>query len=355
MSSRIETEKKYFCINNDELLNEIEANKLKLVSKGKEIDEYFTDINSEYIRNRTCLRIRKTDDKCEVTFKGKSNDFNNSFCKLESNYEIDEEKYEDIVNLFSNLGYYSYVIVNKSRYTYEIKEDKYCYSVMVDNIEDVGDFVEFELVCEEDDYDETELRNKLNSFIHRFSESILEEASLAYRDYVALKKYNDYVPKNTIKGIHLNLDSFLKNYEKTFYNYYKNIIKDSKHINTKLQGFRENIYDIEEPQKEEIESYFDNIKIHDSKFIILFELLKQLKIKNMNIVLSTNCSEIFISEFLKKVFKTSIVDKIIYLNNNKAVYNELKKYEIDLNSYFNITKLDLKETNSLLLVIINNL
>ena len=41
-----------------------------------DVDEYFTDINSEYIKNRTCLRIRKTNNKhMEITFKGKSRKF----------------------------------------------------------------------------------------------------------------------------------------------------------------------------------------------------------------------------------------------------------------------------------------
>ena len=88
--------------------------------------------------------------------------------------------------------------------------------------------------------------------------------------------------------------------------------------------------------------------------IILFELLKQIKEKGLDIVLTTNCSKSFINNLLLKVFKKNVVDRIIYLNNNKAIYNELKKYNIDLNNYFNISKLDLKNTNSLLLVIINN-
>ena len=57
MGSRIETEKKYFCINNRELLEKIKILDYKLVSEGNEVDEYFTDINSEYIKKRTCLSI----------------------------------------------------------------------------------------------------------------------------------------------------------------------------------------------------------------------------------------------------------------------------------------------------------
>ena len=63
MSKRIETEKKYFCANSEELISKIDALGFKLVSNSLESDEYFTDINSDYVRTRTCLRIRKTDKK----------------------------------------------------------------------------------------------------------------------------------------------------------------------------------------------------------------------------------------------------------------------------------------------------
>ena len=43
------------------------------------------------------------------------------------------------------------------------------------------------------------------------------------------------------------------------------------------------------------------------------------------------------------------------LNNNKAIYSEIKKNGLDLVNYFNIAKLNLEQTNSLLLIIINNL
>ena len=101
MSSRIETEKKYYCVNNRELLEKIKMLNYKLISVGNEVDEYFTDINSEYIKKRTCLRIRKSNNNMEVTFKGKSKDFSSSFTKLESNFKMNPQNYDNFVNLFS--------------------------------------------------------------------------------------------------------------------------------------------------------------------------------------------------------------------------------------------------------------
>ena len=351
MSKRIETEKKYFCANSEELISKIDALGFKLVSNSLESDEYFTDINSDDVRTRTCLRIRKTDDKMQVTFKGKSKDFSNSFCKLESNYSVSIDSYNDFINLFSNLGFYSYTIVNKNRYTYQTNDKKYKYSIMVDNIDELGGFVEFELICEEETFDEFDLRTRLNKFISKFSDLNLEEATLPYRDFIAQKVYNDYLPKKGMYGVHLNIDSFLKKYEKDFYNYYKTVVK-SKSL--KLQAFRGNIYDLSEEERDKLNTYFDNIRIHDTNFVVMFELLKQIKSLGLNIILSTNCNELFVSVLFNKIFKKEVIDKIIYLNNNKAIYSELLKNNIDLKCYFNISKLNLKETVSVLLVIINN-
>ena len=358
MSVRIETERKYYCSTPELLVEKLKILKFKLVKSGTEIDEYFTDINSEYIKNRTCLRIRKSDvSQMEITFKGKSRDFSNTFSKLESNFKIDNNNYDNLINLFSAIGYYSYTIVNKKRSTYKIEEESFTYSVMIDTIDELGGFVEFEILSKTNEYDEDMLKGKLNKFVELFSSINLEEANLPYRDFVAQKMYNDVLPKKSIEGLHLNLDKFLKTYEKEFYKYYKSLIEKELNSSIKWRAFKDNVYNpiINPDIERKFDIYFESLKIKDSSFILLFQLLNQLKDKNIKIILSTNCNSTFINSLLNKVFITSTIDKVIYLNNNKTIYAELKKYDIDLSHYFNINGYDLKQTNSYLLVIINNL
>ena len=117
MKIKVETEKKYYCVKPERLLKLAMDLGFVEVKKVKEIDEYFTDINSEYIKNRTCLRIRKCDNKLELTFKGKSSTLEH-FCKLENNISCNASEYDNLVNLLSSIGYYSYVIVEKDRMIY---------------------------------------------------------------------------------------------------------------------------------------------------------------------------------------------------------------------------------------------
>ena len=79
-----------------------------------ENDEYFTDINSEFIENRTCLRIRKTNNKdMEITFQGTSLALLGQYCQLENNISTDINEYDNLVSLVTALGCYSYCKVEK--------------------------------------------------------------------------------------------------------------------------------------------------------------------------------------------------------------------------------------------------
>ena len=120
MKIKVETEQKYYCFNPEKLIEKINELGFNELNKKSESDEYFTDINSEYIANRTCLRIRKTNNsKMEITFKGKSSSLLGKYCKLENNISADIGEYENFVNLFTSLGFYSYCEVIKERLTFE--------------------------------------------------------------------------------------------------------------------------------------------------------------------------------------------------------------------------------------------
>ena len=83
MLIKIETEEKYYCLDSKKLIERIKELGFAELDSKVESDEYFTDINSEFIENRTCLRIRKTNkSRMEVTFKGKSISLLGQYCKL---------------------------------------------------------------------------------------------------------------------------------------------------------------------------------------------------------------------------------------------------------------------------------
>lgn len=201
MAKRLEIEQKFYFKDIKSLYDLLSKNNLtkKESENISDSDEYFTDIDSEYIKNRTCLRIRKTNNtNMEITFKGKSINFSNFYAKSENNINIDINDYSNLVDMLGSLGFYSYTTVTKSREVYNKIEDNIEYNVMIDKVEGICSFIEFELLSDESIGIEN-LTNKLNQFIENFKSLNLEKAMLPYRDYSAKTIYENYLKdKDTI-------------------------------------------------------------------------------------------------------------------------------------------------------------
>ncbi len=210
-NTKYQIEKKFFCDNSDDLIYKVLENHMKLVDISYETDQYFTDIESEYIKNKTCLRIRKVNSKnMEITYKGASKEFTNLYAKCETNINLDIKNYEGVVELLSNLGFYNYVTFDKTRKTYSTKKDDIIFNVMIEDIKGLGSFVEFEILSSVEGIDIEHLKNKLNEFVDNFSSLKLREAILPYRDFVAREIYNKNV-KRDFKRILLDIVDIIPN------------------------------------------------------------------------------------------------------------------------------------------------
>lgn len=225
MTKRIEIEQKFFCKDTKKLEQFILVQNFDLKNCQVEQDEYFTDMDCKFVKNRTCLRLRKTDNQTlELTFKGKSFNYKSFYAKRESNIALNLDEYDDLLMMLFSLGYYSYSVVNKKRKTYSKIVDNLTYNIMMDEIEGIGSFVEFELLtnteCEKDN-----LLKKLDSFVTIFKKLNLEEADLPYRDFVAEKLYYSILPKENLKAVFLDLDGTLINSEQLFFKSFQKVLK----------------------------------------------------------------------------------------------------------------------------------
>ena len=241
MSKRIEIEQKFYCNNHDKLLQTIQNNGLSKCSERFESDEYFTDIDSIYIKNRTCLRIRNVNNEyLELTFKGKSKELTNNYAKIENNINLEISNYDSVVGLLYSLGYFSYSIVKKERIVYTKKEDDLEYNVMIDKIENLGDFVEFELLYYDSEKDMAYLQGKLNDFVKEFEILNFESANLPYRDFVAHKTYISILPQNKLNAILFDLDGTLINSEQKFFESFRHVIASKYNYNITYKEYETN-------------------------------------------------------------------------------------------------------------------
>lgn len=350
MAKRIEIEKKFYLKNIEKLIKIIEENNLNLINTNNEIDEYFTDINNNFIKNRTCLRIRKTNNEdMELTFKGKSLEFNNFYAKTENNINIKINEYNNLLSLLKSIGYLSYTIVDKTRVTYSKKEENIEYNVMIDNIKSVGHFVEFEILSH-DEFDDTEkLKDKLENFVNLFKSIEFESADLPYRDFVAEGIISKIKSTNDLECLLFDLDGTLINTEYAFYLSFKDVLSEQYGVNISLEQYveeelnkdtnlinslkekkliKDNIKeeDIMEKVYEDYEKRFKNI-ITSLDSILNFELLTKLKEKGLKLGLVTTSKNKFI-EVLKSNLKINdIFDCIITRDDVKNLKPSSEAYE----------------------------
>lgn len=304
---RVETEKKYYCNDIKKLIRIATSLDFKLLSSKNEIDEYFTDIDSGYIKNRTCLRIRKTNnEKMEITFKGKSNTLTNLYSKLENNIDAYIDEYDDYVKLFYNLGYHSYVIVDKDRITYSYSDNNYEYNIMIDSISCIGSFVEFEILSSKEI---DSLEKKLERFIDKFKSVKLEEVNEPYRDIVAKNILTGMKNGNIVDKIYINIDSILLKYERDFYNKYNDVSIIDEYFN--------NISSIDDLHfimylLNKINYNISYITKFDEKFLINLFLKNKYDINKLSIVKKINDSNYL---YVDGTYK-EIVSKLLVINNN---------------------------------------
>ena len=335
---RVETESKYYCIEPEKLINYCEKLGLKKIDDITENDEYFTDLNSIFIKNRTCLRIRNTNNRdTEITFKGKSLELLGQYSKIENNIKVDSNEYNKFVSLFTSLGYYSYVNVNKERIIYNYPNEEYEYNLMIDKLDGIGGFVEFEIIADNNNYQKELLREELNNFVRKFKDFNLIEATEPYRDIVAKSIYKEKV-LNKNKDLYLDIDTIVLDLEKDFYKKYKENIE--KALNNKIKwGYYRSIND---PFIEEyINEYFDNIIFDTNELLAIFKLLNEINYHKFYI---TKANKLFYKGLLKKIgINIDINNELINESNtNKSI---LKKSVVLSNS--------LKETIQNILIIIN--
>lgn len=333
MAKRIEVEQKFFCKHILNLQKLLLQNGFKKIKKLTERDEYFTDINSAFIKNRTCLRLRVTNNsKMELTFKGQSSDLNSSYAKRENNIPVSKMHYNDIVSMLFSLGFYSYSIVNKQRQTYSKKQGTLIYNVMIDELIDIGSFIEFEILSSEEK-NIAFLMDKLDTFTQLFKELKLVEAHMPYRDFVAQNLFNKIKPAGNFKAVCLDLDGTLINSEKVFFESYKKTLSELFGVKISKNDYK--THELEKnahllPYLKETGKIPSTVKTkevmniiyknYEKNFISLlssqevlftFSLLKQLKKKKIKVALVTTCKKHFLSILFDKLDAHAIFDCVI--------------------------------------------
>ena len=329
----LEVEEKFYLNDAEALKNKIkETSFIKSNKIDHEIDTYFSDIDGEFIKNRTCLRFREKDDDMEITYKGKSVSFGNSYAKVEKNIKIDSIQKDNFEDLFKSLGYFPYSVVDKKREGWSLSNNNINHNIFIDEVKGCGSFVEIEAIADSKYKDISEVIKENKKIISLFKDQINQEAKMPYRDFVAEYLYKNKLNGSNINTILFDFDDTLVPTEEIFFDSYNrtsiaefgeylefkdykekeiskdaslfNVLKDKhKDVSINESDFMEKVYS---DYRVSIETLFDREEV-----ILHLNLIKKLRDKGFKFGIVSSSKREFIEKILGHFGKQDLFDVII--------------------------------------------
>ena len=279
MATRIKSKTKYFCNDKEKLKEFIKSEGFIFKSSTLENDEYFLDTDFEMIDNDSCVRVRTVNNKDVIlSFEGIVKNLSQIDIKDMRNVNLDISQKDNIISFLSDMGYYKYVSMNILKETFVKKDKEYYYSISIDTIENVGEFVDFDIYTDVED--KGAINNIFYDFERKVESCVKEHVNAKYRDYTSR-----YLYKNFLKGEFLN--RILIELDKIFVNL--------------------DAYNIE-----------DSIK--DNLTILNLELIEKLEQIGINIeIVYSNSDEIMVNTLKKILNKIGYSPKFINIKEIKEI------------------------------------
>jgi adenylate cyclase class 2 len=137
-----EVEAKAYAADLKAIEKELIENGAKFVSKGEQKDTYFNHPNRDFADTDEALRIREVKGKTYFTYKGPKMD---PVSKTREEIEIEVDDPESAREFLLKLGFNVVRIVKKLRTKYQLGDFEVC----LDDVEGLGQFVEIEASCDD--------------------------------------------------------------------------------------------------------------------------------------------------------------------------------------------------------------
>ena len=199
---------KYICAEKEKIKEFIKKEGFIFKDSVVQKDEYFIDLNSKMLKNESCIRVRTIKDKNIIlSFEGNVENLSQISIKDSRNVFCSTLEYDNIINFLADIGYYKYISVNILKEAYVKKEKEFYYTIGIDTVEELGEFIDFEI------YTESEDLNKIEKVFENFKrelENILgDKLKLKYRDYFSKYMYKEFFKGDNLKKILVELDKII--------------------------------------------------------------------------------------------------------------------------------------------------
>lgn len=210
MATRIKSRTKYYCKDKEKLKEFMKSEGFIFKNSTLENDEYYLDTDFKLLENNTCIRLRTINNKEVVlSFDGMVENLSQIDIKDKQNVYLDISQKDSISNFMANIGYYRYVSMNILKETYIRKDRDFYYSISIDTIENIGEFVDYDIYTENEDTNL--INNAFYDFESKVESCVGEKIDIKYRDYVSRYLYNTLLKGDSLNKILVELDKIFVN------------------------------------------------------------------------------------------------------------------------------------------------
>lgn len=202
---------KYVCKDKEKLREFMRKEGFIFKNSVLQKDEYFIDLQGKMIKDDSCIRLRTIKDKNIIlSFDGKVENISQIDIEDSQSTLVSCLEYDNIVDFLADLGFYKYISVNVLKETYVKKENEFYYTIGVDTAENIGEFIDFEIYTDIDDFKRSE--NVFNTFKNELEKSLEGKINFKYRDFFSKYIYNNFFKGNNLKKILVELDKIINMY-----------------------------------------------------------------------------------------------------------------------------------------------
>ena len=205
MSLNLKSEYKYICADKEAFKRLMQEEGFIFKENYSIHDDFLIDVDENMILNNSCIRLRSINDKeLYLNFESDKEVLSRIDLKIFDKVKIDIDKKNEILSLMSSMGYYKYVSVNILKEMYIKKEREYYYTIYVNDVENVGMFIDFEIYTENDN--KIELEDKFDDFSSIISSIMKYRILMKYRDYISNYFYKTLYKGENLKKVLVELD-----------------------------------------------------------------------------------------------------------------------------------------------------
>lgn len=121
------------------------------IGEVQQADHYFNHPVRDFATTDEALRIRSVGDRNWLTWKGpKIDQKTKTRREIETALGDGSKTAEEISEVLMILGFQSVAVVQKKRNRFELVRDGLCFEFAFDRVDEVGEFLEIELLAEQD-------------------------------------------------------------------------------------------------------------------------------------------------------------------------------------------------------------